>query len=78
MNFLFQILREEKIYSEVSGVWNLSADQGSLGKFIFTSVRVIWVAETNNLFNVSLPWVQLDHVKIKDSKFGKALVLVSR
>jgi len=72
-----QILREEKIYSEVTGVWNLSADQGSLGKFILSSVRVIWVAETNNMFNVSLPWVQIDHVKLKDSKFGRALVIVS-
>jgi len=71
------MLREEKVYSRVTGVWNLSADQGSLGNFILTSVRVIWVAETNPMFNVSLPWVQVEQIKMKDSKFGRALVLIS-
>jgi len=72
-----QLLDEERIYSEISGVWNLSAEQGNLGNFIFTSVRVIWYAESNLLFNVSLPWVQIDNIKIRDSKFGTALVLIS-
>ena len=55
-----------------------SAEQGNLGNFIFTSIRVIWYAESNLQFNVSLPWVQIDNIKIRDSKFGQALVLVSR
>jgi Bardet-Biedl syndrome 5 protein len=29
------------------------------------------------LFNVSLPWVQIENIKIRESKFGKALVIVS-
>ena len=56
----------------------LSAEQGNLGSFILTSVRVIWFAESNLLFNVSLPWVQIENIKIRDSKFGLALVLISR
>jgi len=72
-----QLLSDERIYSEISGVWNLSAEQGNLGKFIFTSVRIIWFAESNLLFNVSLPWVQVENIKIRDSKFGTALVLIS-
>jgi len=72
-----KLLPEEKIYSEISGVWNLSAEQGNLGSFILTSVRVIWFAESNLLFNVSLPWVQIENLKIRDSKFGLALVLIS-
>ena len=72
------VIKEEKIYSEISGVWNLSSEQGNLGKFILTSIRIIWFAETNMLFNVSLPWVQIENIKIRESKFGKALVIVSR
>ena len=72
------VVKEEKIYSEISGVWNLSSEQGNLGKFILTSIRIIWFAETNMLFNVSLPWVQIENIKIRESKFGKALVIVSR
>ena len=66
----------KKKFTLKSQAWNLSADQGSLGKFVLTSVR-IWVAETNQLFNVSLP-VQVDQIKMRDSKFGRALVIVSR
>ena len=43
------MLKEEKVYSKVTGVWNLSADQGSLGNFILTSVRVTEVTETESL-----------------------------
>lgn len=55
----------------------MSSEQGSLGKFILTSVRIIWYAETNLLFNVSLPWSQVETIKIRDSKFGRALVIIS-
>lgn len=72
-----QLLNDERIYAEITGVWNLSAEQGNLGNFIFTSVRVIWYAESNLLFNVSLPWIQIENIKIRDSKFGTALVLIS-
>jgi Bardet-Biedl syndrome 5 protein len=56
-------------------VWNLSSEQGNLGSFYLTNVRVIWFAQLAENFNVSLPWVQVKCVKIRDSKYGKALVL---
>lgn len=69
------ILPKEQIISRYSGVWNLSAEQGNLGSFYLTNVRVIWFAQFAENFNVSLPWVQVKCVKVRDSKYGKALVL---
>ena len=43
--------------------------------FYFTNVRVIWFAQLAENFNVSLPWVQVKCIKVRDSKYGKALVL---
>jgi Bardet-Biedl syndrome 5 protein len=69
------LLPEEQIYNKVNGVWNLSSDQGNLGVFIFTNVRVVWYAEMANNFNLSLPYLQIKNIRLRDSKFGKALVL---
>lgn len=69
------ILPQEKIFSKYNGVWNLSAEQGNLGTFYFTNVRVIWFAQLAENFNVSLPWVQVKCIKVRDSKYGTALVI---
>lgn len=49
----------EEAYSEVNGVWNLSSDQGNLGSFVITNVRVVWFASMNENFNVSVPYIQI-------------------
>jgi Bardet-Biedl syndrome 5 protein len=36
---------------------------------------VIWHAELNENFNVSVPYYQTKSIKIRDSKFGLALVI---
>jgi hypothetical protein len=38
------LLPHEQIYNKVQGVWNLSADQGNLGVFFITNVRLVWHA----------------------------------
>lgn len=43
----------------IDGVWNLSSEQGNLGVFILTNVRVVWHASLNPLYNVSIPYLQL-------------------
>lgn len=58
-----------------NGVWNLSADQGNLGQFIITNVRIVWFATLTESFNVSLPWVQIKCLRIRESKYGIAIVL---
>lgn len=70
-----KLLPAEQTYSKVNGVWNLSSEQGNLGTFFISNVRVVWFANLSEGFNVSLPYMQIRSVKIRDSKFGQALVL---
>ncbi|XP_062124208.1 Bardet-Biedl syndrome 5 protein homolog isoform X2 [Drosophila sulfurigaster albostrigata] len=69
------ILPDEQVYSQVQGVWNLSSDQGNLGCFVVTNVRLVWYADANETFNISLPYLQIDSVRIRESKYGPALVI---
>jgi len=68
-------LPDEDVYNKVDGVWNLSADQGNLGTFFVTNVRLVWHANLAENFNVSIPYLQIKAIKIRDSKFGHALVV---
>ena len=69
------LLPKEQVFNKYGGVWNLSSEQGNLGSFYITNVRVVWFANLAEGFNVSLPWTQIKNIKIKESKFGTALVL---
>ena len=69
------MLPNEQIFTKYNGVWNLSAEQGNLGVFYLTNVRIVWFAQLNENFNVSLPWVQVKCIKIRESKYGMALVI---
>ncbi len=53
------LLPLEQVYSKVPGVWNLSADQGNIGTFFITNVRVVWHANLAQNFNVSIPYIQI-------------------
>lgn len=68
-------LPDEEIMETFHGVWNLSANQGNLGTFFITTVRLVWFAELAHSFNVSIPYLKIIDVKTKTSKFGKALVI---
>ncbi|XP_041365484.1 Bardet-Biedl syndrome 5 protein-like [Gigantopelta aegis] len=70
-----RLLPLEEIYDKVNGVWNLSSDQGNLGTFYITNVRLVWHANINESFNVSIPYLQMKTIKIRDSKFGLAFVV---
>ncbi|KAJ1347735.1 hypothetical protein KIN20_002877 [Parelaphostrongylus tenuis] len=70
-----KLLPLEQLIENVSGVWNLSTDQGTLGCFVITNVRLVWFASTNPLYNVSVPYLQLYSCRIRESKFGLALVV---
>lgn len=69
------LLPLEQVYNKYDGVWNLSSEQGNLGTFHFSNVRVIWYANLAANFNVSLPFMQIKSISIRSSKFGKALVI---
>lgn len=71
---LVQVPREQML-SKVTGVWNLSSDQGNLGTLVITNVRVVWYASLAENFNVSIPYIQIVGVKVRESKFGAAFVI---
>ncbi|KAJ6660768.1 hypothetical protein lerEdw1_017394 [Lerista edwardsae] len=76
-NKQLRLLPKEQVYDKINGVWNLSSDQGNLGTFFITNVRIVWHASMNDNFNVSMPYLQIRSVKIRDSRFGLALVIES-
>ncbi len=53
------LLPQEQIFNKINGVWNLSSEQGNLGVFFLTNVRIVWHANLAANFNVSLPYMQI-------------------
>ncbi|XP_037302232.1 Bardet-Biedl syndrome 5 protein homolog [Manduca sexta] len=77
-NKQIRMLPLEKICLQENGIWNLSSDSGNLGTMIVTNVRVVWYADINEAFNVSMPYITIESITIRESKFGEALVFVIR
>ncbi|KAL7031990.1 hypothetical protein ACKWTF_007191 [Chironomus riparius] len=69
------ILPQEQVYTQLSGIYNLSSDQGNLGIFVITNIRLVWYADANESFNISLPYMQITSVRMRESKYGLALVI---
>lgn len=69
------ILPQEQVYKQLNGVYNLSSDQGNLGVFVITNIRLVWFADANESFNISLPYIQVVNLRIRESKYGLALVI---
>ncbi|KAF7997131.1 hypothetical protein HCN44_005408 [Aphidius gifuensis] len=67
----------ENISSILPGVLNLSTEQGNVGTFIVTNIRIAWFADMNHQFNVSLPYLVMSSANIRSSKFGPTLVIAS-
>ena len=45
------------------------------GTFYVTNVRLVWFANMAENFNVSIPYLQIKTIRIRESKFGPALVV---
>ncbi|KAI4489566.1 hypothetical protein M0802_011003 [Mischocyttarus mexicanus] len=71
------LLPYEKVHSSSLDVWNLSVEQGNVGTLIVTNIRLVWFADMNNQFNVSMPYLSIASVTIRNSKFGPTLVVLS-
>jgi len=72
-----RLLPKEEVLENINGVWNLSSEQGNLGSFFITTFRVVWFSSMNENYNVSIPYLQISTIKVRDSKFGTALVIES-
>jgi Bardet-Biedl syndrome 5 protein len=70
-----KLLPLEQLYEKINGTMNLCSNQATLGTMYITNVRVAWHANTLEAFNISLPYIHIMSIKIRDSKFGMALVL---
>jgi Bardet-Biedl syndrome 5 protein len=53
------LLPLEEVYNKIPGVWNLSSEQGNLGTFCITNVRIVWFANMAENFNISIPYPQI-------------------
>lgn len=65
-----KLLPSEQAYSKVNGVWNLSSEQGNLGTFFITNVRVVWYSNMAEAFNVSIPYLQVGPNNITNMSTG--------
>ncbi|CAF4880895.1 unnamed protein product [Pieris macdunnoughi] len=74
-NKQLHVLPLEQICLKETGLWNLSSESGNLGTMIISNVRIVWYADINEAFNVSLPYITIESISIRDSKFGNALVV---
>ncbi|KRX13314.1 Bardet-Biedl syndrome 5 protein [Trichinella nelsoni] len=70
-----KLLPLEEQCKRVEGTWNLYSDEGDLGVLIMTNVRVVWFATVNESMNISIPYMHIKSCRIKNSKFGLALVI---
>ncbi|KAJ8672904.1 hypothetical protein QAD02_004165 [Eretmocerus hayati] len=71
------LLPHETVHETLPGVWNLSTEQGNVGNFIVTNIRIVWYADMNQQFNVSLPFLTVATINVRSSKFGPTLVITS-
>ena len=73
---ILNLLPLEKVSRTINGCWNLSSDQGNLGVFVLTNLRLVWYCLLTPEFNVSIPWWGVDgEVTARNSKFGDCLVI---
>jgi Bardet-Biedl syndrome 5 protein len=63
----------EKIIKHYPSVWNLGRSEGKLGRFYFTNIRVVWFSNTNENFNISIPYVRILKIQSKSTNFGDAI-----
>ena len=69
------LLPDEILDEQITGIWNLSGEQGHLGAFQLTNVRLVWYSLMNDVFNMSLPFRQIQMIKTQESKFGSTLII---
>lgn len=64
------LLDKEKIINKHSNVFSMTKEDGKLGKFILTNIRILWQQNVSENFNVSIPYIMVKRIFKKDSNFG--------
>ena len=51
------LLPGEMLIHGVDGVMNINGDSGTIGSLTWTSHRVAWVSQLNELYNMTIPYL---------------------
>jgi Bardet-Biedl syndrome 5 protein len=70
-----RLLRDEKVFDQIDGVFHLSGDEGIIGTLYITNIRLLWHSALDSSMNSSIPYLETTHIQLKDSKYGKTLTL---
>lgn len=68
-----RVLDNEVLVKTIQGVCNISSDQGNIGYLVVSTHRIIWVAFSDQYFNVSIPYLITEKITVQKSKYGLAL-----
>jgi Bardet-Biedl syndrome 5 protein len=66
-----KLLESEKVimqYDKMNNVGKESVEEGVEGIMVLTNIRVLWFSIATNNFNVSIPYINIEEIKMKDSK----------
>lgn len=69
------LLKGERLVTRVKGVSNVSSEQGHIGTFFTTNLRLLWCSDTSAEFNISIPFLQIAAMRIQDTEFGLSLMV---
>ncbi|CAK64692.1 unnamed protein product (macronuclear) [Paramecium tetraurelia] len=60
---------KEQIINQYANTISVANDQQDVsGTLIFTNVRFVWYSATNDLFNISIPWIAVKKISKKTTK----------
>lgn len=67
------LLDREKVINKHSNIWKMTKEDGTLGKFILTNIRILWQDNASDNFNMSIPYIQIKKIQRKESSFGPVI-----
>ncbi|CAD8122919.1 unnamed protein product [Paramecium sonneborni] len=63
------LCEKEQIINQYNNTISVANDQQDVtGTLIFTNVRFVWFSATNDLFNISIPWIAVKKIAKKTTK----------
>jgi Bardet-Biedl syndrome 5 protein len=68
-------LVKEKQLNKYPTVYIITPDNQALaGQFVITSVRIVWFSTSLDNYNISLPWINIKDIRVRDiNKHGKVI-----
>lgn len=53
-----RLLRDEKVFDQIDGVFHLSGDEGVIGTIYITNIRLLWHSALDSSMNSSIPYLE--------------------